>query len=60
MKVKNGYDNGECPDCSVPIDENAEDGDECDNCGHVFWGSVLFDKEQEDYEEYWNSRTNTY
>jgi hypothetical protein len=30
------YPNGECPDCGDPIPDDATDGDECKNCGHVF------------------------
>lgn len=35
--VKDDYENGECPDCGTPIPDEATAGDECSNCGHVFW-----------------------
>lgn len=35
--VKDSYINGECPDCYENIPEEAENGDECYNCGHVFY-----------------------
>jgi hypothetical protein len=28
---------GECPDCGEKIPSVAVEGDECGNCGHVFW-----------------------
>lgn len=31
-----GYD-GECPDCGEDLPENWQNGDECENCGHVFY-----------------------
>lgn len=34
--VKSCYPNGLCPDCDDPIPKNAKEGDECENCGHVF------------------------
>ena len=36
-KVKACYENGVCPDCNQDIPEGAVEGDECTNCGHVFW-----------------------
>ena len=36
-KVKDSYDDGLCPDCEEEISNNAIEGDECGNCGHVFW-----------------------
>ena len=27
----------ECPNCGTPIPDEATPGDECVNCGHVFW-----------------------
>jgi hypothetical protein len=34
--VWNAYD-GVCPDCGEPIPEGIQEGQECCNCGHVFW-----------------------
>ena len=31
------FENGECPDCGESIPYDAAEGDECLNCGHVFW-----------------------
>jgi rubredoxin len=31
------YLSGECPDCGEKIPSVAIEGDECGNCGHVFW-----------------------
>ena len=35
--VQLSYENAECPDCGTPIPKDAEDGDSCDNCGHVLY-----------------------
>jgi hypothetical protein len=35
--VKNAYPNGKCPDCLMEIPDDVHDGDECQNCGHVFY-----------------------
>jgi len=35
-KLKETY-NCECPDCGDPIDEHFQEGDDCLNCGHVFF-----------------------
>lgn len=35
--VQDSYKNAECPDCQEPIPPSAQDGDECENCGHVFY-----------------------
>ncbi len=35
------YDNGECPDCGESIPDDVSEGDECENCGHVFWKDVV-------------------
>jgi len=35
--VKAAYPDGRCPDCGLLIDDDVEDGDECSNCGHVFY-----------------------
>ena len=34
-EMREEFEDGECPDCGEPLFE-IEDGDECDNCGHVF------------------------
>ena len=34
--IKDYYDDGVCPDCGEPIPDDAEDGSDCVNCGHVF------------------------
>jgi ribosomal protein S27AE len=31
------YENNECPDCGQPIPLDAQVGEACDNCGHVFY-----------------------
>lgn len=36
MTLLSSYPDGNCPDCGEPIPEDAEDGDQCANCGHVF------------------------
>lgn len=36
--VKEFYEGGVCPDCLEEIPDDYEEGDECDNCGHVFYG----------------------
>lgn len=36
MSVKPNYPRDECPDCCEPIPDEAEEGEECENCGHVF------------------------
>jgi hypothetical protein len=36
-KLRDSYAEGECPDCGWPIPHNVREGDECQNCGHVFW-----------------------
>ena len=35
--VKDNYENGECPDCFAEIPDDVGEGDECQNCGHVFY-----------------------
>jgi len=37
MKVKDCYEDGVCPDCSEIIPNSTGEGDQCTNCGHVFW-----------------------
>lgn len=34
--IKDQYPYG-CPDCGEDISDFVEDGDECPNCGHVFY-----------------------
>lgn len=46
VKVKDAYEGGVCPDCGEPISENATPGDECLNCGHVFWPDTPSDDEE--------------
>ena len=31
------FENGECPDCGLPIPKNTKPGEGCKNCEHVFW-----------------------
>lgn len=31
------YEDDICPDCGEKISDILGDGDECSNCGHVFW-----------------------
>jgi len=35
--VKASYPTGRCPDCGQMIGDSVEEGEECSNCGHVFW-----------------------
>lgn len=35
--ILNAYENQVCPDCQEGIPHNVEGGDECENCGHVFY-----------------------
>lgn len=35
-----------CPDCGYEIPDNANEGDQCENCGHVMW----LPKEDDDAE----------
>jgi len=37
MSVKDYYDDGLCPDCQLPIPDDAVDEQSCENCGHVFY-----------------------
>lgn len=37
QRVLDSYENGECPDCGETIPIKAGEGEECANCGHVFW-----------------------
>ena len=36
-KVKTCYPNGVCPYCGNEIFDTAVEGEECPNCGHVYW-----------------------
>lgn len=36
-KVAESYEGCECPDCGGLIPVTAAEGDDCKNCGHVFW-----------------------
>ena len=42
--------NNECPDCGDSIKLDVVDGDECENCGHVFWSTIMFSSEEEYYD----------
>ena len=35
-KIKNSYEDGVCPDCGEEIPDDVVDGQECENCDHVF------------------------
>lgn len=35
--IKANYEGGVCPDCGESIPDDAVNGSECDNCGHVFY-----------------------
>lgn len=35
--VKDNYPGGVCPDCGKPIPDDLVPGQECTNCGHVFY-----------------------
>lgn len=41
--IKSNYDKGECPDCHETIADNIVAGQECKNCGHVFWNQRDYD-----------------
>lgn len=36
-RLINSYKDGKCPDCKTKIPKDTQDGDECGNCGHVFY-----------------------
>ena len=38
--IKDGYPDGVCPDCGEEIPDDAMEGEECCNCGHVFWDTL--------------------
>jgi hypothetical protein len=35
--IVDSYEGGLCPDCSELIPQDVEEGEECANCGHVFY-----------------------
>jgi DNA-directed RNA polymerase subunit RPC12/RpoP len=39
--VRDNYEGGLCPDCDEPIPDEADDGVDCDNCGHAFFFPAL-------------------
>ncbi len=36
-KILSQYDDQRCPDCNEEIPLTVQEGEECLNCGHVFW-----------------------
>ena len=44
--IKDSYENGECPDCGKDIPDDVSGGDECSNCGHVFYSLVRSEVEE--------------
>ena len=36
-KMPEYYENGLCPDCGDDIKEDTQSGEDCLNCGHVFY-----------------------
>lgn len=38
--IKDNYPDGICPDCKTLIPDDAVDGIECKNCGHVFHSNI--------------------
>lgn len=43
------YPNGKCPDCGEEIPKDISPGEECSNCGHVFWPEEGSEPEEGDY-----------
>jgi hypothetical protein len=39
-KIKSQFQDGNCPDCGLPIPDGIVDGGDCLNCGHVFYVEV--------------------
>ena len=35
--IKDCYPDGRCPDCETTIPDDVREGEECVNCGHIFW-----------------------
>lgn len=42
--VRDGDEDGECPDCGTPIPDDAEEETGCVECGHVFMLAGLDDE----------------
>lgn len=38
--IKDSYEGGVCPDCQENIPDDVMEGQECDNCGHVFYAQI--------------------
>jgi len=51
-KVKDCYEGGVCPDCGKDIPVEAGHGDECLNCGHIFWFERVTDDPKENHDEF--------
>ena len=49
--VRDSYEDCECPDCQDDIPLDVEEGDECENCGHVFSSERPNDDIKEDEDE---------
>lgn len=47
MNVQDSYPNGDCPDCGEKIPEEAQDGENCLNCGHIWWLEDISEQEDE-------------
>ena len=45
------YDGGLCPDCGRKIRRNVKEGDDCRNCGHVFYGPKATIMDDDDAHE---------
>ena len=45
FRMADEYPEGRCPDCGEEINPEADEGDECENCGHVFWMERDIDEE---------------
>jgi len=46
--IKMSYDDGLCPDCNLEIPDDVVEGQECQNCGHVFNEEMPCEREIED------------
>ncbi len=46
-RIRQNYEKCECPDCQDDIPFNVIDGDECKNCGHVFYPPINKTQEAE-------------
>ena len=50
--IRDIYSNGMCPDCGEDIPVDAEEGGQCENCGHVWCDTEEYvDNEDEDGED---------